>query len=114
MTREPGRAPPRHAHGDLTSLAPHVEISHKNTDFRLLLEKREGMTALGLRGTAVPFSGDNPWLLSMTRSLTLGLLWAWVLLSWPLQEVESTKHCSETILSSLKVWAGLVRLVDQD
>ena len=22
MTREPGRAPPRHAHGDLTSLAP--------------------------------------------------------------------------------------------
>ena len=78
------------------------------------MEKREGMTALGLRGTAVPFRGDNPWLLSMTRSLTLGLLWAWVLLSWPLQEVESTKHCSETILSSLKVWAGLVRLVDQD
>ena len=24
MTREPGRAPPRHTHGDLTSLAPHV------------------------------------------------------------------------------------------
>ena len=23
VTREPGRAPPRHAHGDLTSLAPH-------------------------------------------------------------------------------------------
>ena len=22
MTREPGRAPPRHAHGDLTTLAP--------------------------------------------------------------------------------------------
>ena len=27
MTREPGRAPPRHAHGDLTSLAPHERLS---------------------------------------------------------------------------------------
>ena len=26
MTREPGRAPPRHAHGDLTSLAPHERL----------------------------------------------------------------------------------------
>ena len=25
MTREPGRAPPRHAHGDLTFLAPHAK-----------------------------------------------------------------------------------------
>ena len=24
--REPGRAPPRHAHGDLTSLAPHERL----------------------------------------------------------------------------------------
>ena len=28
MTREPGRAPPRHAHGDLTSLAPHEHKLH--------------------------------------------------------------------------------------
>lgn len=72
------------------------------------------MTALGLRGTAVPFRGDTPWLLSMTCSLTLGLLWAWVQLSWPLQEVESTKNCFETVLPSLKMSAGLVRSVDQD
>ena len=26
VTREPGRAPPRHAHGDLTSLAPHERL----------------------------------------------------------------------------------------
>ena len=26
MTPEPGRAPPRHAHGDLTSLAPHERL----------------------------------------------------------------------------------------
>ena len=26
MTREPGRAPPRHAHGDLNSLAPHERL----------------------------------------------------------------------------------------
>ena len=26
MTREPGSAPPRHAHGDLTSLAPHERL----------------------------------------------------------------------------------------
>ena len=26
MTREPGRAPPRHAHGNLTSLAPHERL----------------------------------------------------------------------------------------
>ena len=25
-TREPGRAPPRHAHADLTSLAPHERL----------------------------------------------------------------------------------------
>ena len=29
MTREPGRAPPRHAHGDLTSLAPHERLPGK-------------------------------------------------------------------------------------
>ena len=29
MTREPGRAPPRHAHGDLTSLAPHERLPEK-------------------------------------------------------------------------------------
>ena len=27
LTREPGRTPPRHAHGDLTSLAPHETLS---------------------------------------------------------------------------------------
>ena len=26
VTREPGRAPPRHAHGDLTPLAPHERL----------------------------------------------------------------------------------------
>ena len=26
VTREPGRAPPRHAHGDLTSLVPHERL----------------------------------------------------------------------------------------
>ena len=26
LVREPGRAPPRHAHGDLTSLAPHERL----------------------------------------------------------------------------------------
>ena len=26
VTREPGRGPPRHAHGDLTSLAPHERL----------------------------------------------------------------------------------------
>ena len=29
VTREPGRAPPRHAHGDLTSLAPHERLPER-------------------------------------------------------------------------------------
>ena len=32
--REPGRAPPRHAHGDLTSLAPHERLPEILTSTR--------------------------------------------------------------------------------
>ena len=40
MTREPGRAPPRHAHGDLTSLAPHEsDLVQLNTLDRPVVEK---------------------------------------------------------------------------
>ena len=36
MTREPGRAPPRHAHGDLTSLAPHERLPEILVQARVL------------------------------------------------------------------------------
>ena len=47
MTREPERAPPRHAHGDLTSLAPHERLPE------ILVVPREktptGAAARGIR-----------------------------------------------------------------
>ena len=42
MTREPGRAPPRNAHGDLTSLAPlerlpEILVVPRDTKIRLII-----------------------------------------------------------------------------
>lgn len=50
------------------------EISHKNTDFRLLLENGKGWQIWGHWVTAVPFRGVVLWLLFTTGSLTLALL----------------------------------------
>ena len=46
MTREPGRAPPRHAHGDLTSLAPHGRLPEI-----LVVPREKTPTGAGARGT---------------------------------------------------------------
>ena len=45
VTREPGRAPPRHAHGDLTSLAPHERLPEI-----LVVPREKTLTGAAARG----------------------------------------------------------------
>lgn len=77
------------------------EISHKNTDFRLLLENGKGWQLWGHWVTAVSFRGVVLWLLVTTGSLTLALLRARCHLSGLFRN-ESTKPCSKAILPSFK------------
>ena len=53
MTREPGRAPPRHAHGDLTSLAPHERLPE------ILVVPRDTESEIERKPEVPAFPGDE-------------------------------------------------------
>ena len=59
----PGRAPPRHAHGDLTSLAPHERLTEI-----LVVPREKTPTGAAARGADVTVTHCHPFISSLIHS----------------------------------------------